>query len=69
MNLAIIMFYNLPNASFMHISSSINATEDVYVTLGHFVNIEMKSKMTDSRSIMEMPYISRGLCAYCAFVC
>ena len=36
-NLAITMFYNLQNASFMHISSPINATEDVYVTLGHFV--------------------------------
>ena len=36
-NLAITMFCNLQNASFMHISSPINATEDVYVTLGHFV--------------------------------
>ena len=35
-NLAITMFYNLQNASFMHISSPVNAIEDVYGTLGHF---------------------------------
>ena len=53
-NLAITMFYNLQNASFMHISSPINAIEDVYVTLGHFVKIKMASKMADVRFIMEM---------------
>ena len=36
-NLAITMFYHLQNASFMHISSPINAIEDVYITLGHFL--------------------------------
>ena len=39
-NLAITMFYNLQNASFMHISSPVNALEDVYGTLGHFVKIQ-----------------------------
>ena len=58
-NLAITMFYNLQNASFMHISSPINAIEDFYVTLGHFVKIKMASKMADSRFIMEMLYFSR----------
>ena len=53
------MLYNLQNASFMHISSPINAIEDIYVTLGHFVKIKMASKMADSRLIMEMPYFSR----------
>ena len=43
----------------MHISSPINAIDDVYVTLGHFVKIKMASKMVDSRFIMEMPYFSR----------
>ena len=33
-NLAIPMFYNQQNASFMHISSPVNAIEDDYVTLG-----------------------------------
>ena len=37
MNLAITMFYNPQNASFMHISSPVNAIEDDYVTFGHFV--------------------------------
>ena len=43
----------------MHILSPINAIEDFYVTLGHFVKIKMVSKMADSRFIMEMPYFSR----------
>ena len=55
-NLAITMFYNLQNASFMHISSPVTAIENVYVTLGHFVKIKVASKMADSRVIMEMPY-------------
>ena len=55
MNLAIIMFYNPQNASFMHISSPVNAIEDNYVTLGYFV----KSKMANSRFILEIPYFSR----------
>ena len=55
-NLVITMYYNLQNASFMHISSPINAIEDVYVTLGHFIKIKMASKMADSWFIMEMPY-------------
>ena len=55
-NLAITMFYNLQNASFMHISSPVNAIEDVYGTWGHFVKIKVTSKMVDSRVIMEMPY-------------
>ena len=54
-NLAITMFYNPQNASFMHISSPVNAIEDNYVTLGYFV----KSKMANSRFILEMPYFSR----------
>ena len=54
-NLAITMFYNPQNASFMHISSPVNAIEDDYVTLGYFV----KSKMANSRFIPEMPYFSR----------
>ena len=58
-NLAITMFYSLQNASFMHILSSINATEDVYVTLGHFVKFKMASKIADSMFIMEMPYFSK----------
>ena len=32
----------------MHISSPINAIEDVYVTLGHFVKIKVASKIQDS---------------------
>ena len=55
-NLAITMFYNLQNESFMHISSPVNAIEDVYGTLGHFFKIKGTSKMVDSRFIMEMPY-------------
>ena len=55
-NLAITMFHNLQNASFMHISSPVNAIEDVYGTLGHFVKIKVTSKMVDSRFVMEMPY-------------
>ena len=55
-NLAITMFYNLQTALFMHISSLVNAIEDVYGTLGHFVKIKVASKMVDSRFIMEMPY-------------
>ena len=31
------MFYKPQNASFMHISSAVNAIEDDYVTLGYFV--------------------------------
>ena len=50
------MFYNLQNASFMHISSPVNTIEDVYGTLGHFGKIKVRSKMVDSRFIMEMPY-------------
>ena len=49
-NLPITMFYNPQNASFMHISSPVNAIEDNYVTLGYFV----KSKMANSRFILEM---------------
>ena len=59
MNLAITTFYNLQNASFMHISPQINALERFYVILGHIVKIKMASKMADSRFIMEMPYFSR----------
>ena len=55
-NLAITMFNNLQNASFMHISSPVNALEDVYGTLGHFAKIKVASKMVDSRFIMEMLY-------------
>ena len=55
-NLTITMFYNLQSESFMHISSPVNAIEDVYGTLGHFVKIKVTSKMVDSRFIMEMPY-------------
>ena len=40
----------------MHISSPLNALEDDYGTLGHFVKIKVASKMVDSRFIMEMPY-------------
>ena len=54
-NLAITMFYNLQNASFMHISSPVNAIEAVYGTLGHLGKIKVTSKMVDSRFIMEMP--------------
>ena len=50
-NLAITMFYNPQNASFMHISSPVNAIEDNYVTLRYFV----KSKMV---FILEIPYFS-----------
>ena len=39
----------------MHILSPVNAIEDVYVTLGHFVKIKVVSKMADSKFIMEMP--------------
>ena len=55
-NLAITMFYNLQNASFMHISSPVNALEDDYGTLRHFVKIKVASRMVDSRFIIEMPY-------------
>ena len=55
------MFYSLQNASFMHISLAVNAIEDVYFTLGHFV----KNKMADSRFNMEMPYFFR----FALFVC
>ena len=48
-NLTITVFYSPQNASFMHISSPINAIEDDYVTLGYFV----KTKMADSRFILE----------------
>ena len=65
MNLA--MFYNLQNASFMHISSPINTIDDFYVTLGHFVKIKMASKMADSRFIMEMQYFSRFALFYILF--
>ena len=41
------------------IYAPINAIEDVYVTLGHFVKIKMASKMADSRFMMEMSYFSR----------
>ena len=58
-NLAITMFYNPQNASFMHISSPVNAIEDNYVTLGYFVKSKMASKMANSRFILEMPYFSR----------
>ena len=64
-NLAITMFYKLENASFMHISSPINAIEDVYVTLGQFVKIKMASKMADSRFIMKMLYFSRFAMLIC----
>ena len=58
-NLAITMFYNPQNASFMHISSPVNAIEDDYVTVGYFVKSKMASKMANSRFILEMPYFSR----------
>ena len=58
-DLAITMFYNLQNASFLHISSPVNAIEDSYVTFGHFVKIKRASKIADSRFIMEMPYFPR----------
>ena len=66
-NLAITMFYNLQNASFMHISSPINAIEDVYVTLGHFVKIKLASKMADSRFIMEMAIFFQICIMFCIF--
>ena len=56
------MFYNLQNASFLHISSPVNALEDDYGTLGHFVKIKVASKMVDSRFIMEMPYFCFQIC-------
>ena len=58
-NLAITMFYNPQNASFMHISLPVNAIEDNYVILGYFVKFKMASKMANSRFILEMPYFSR----------
>ena len=58
-NLAIPMFYNPQNASFMHISSPVNAIEDDYVTLREFVKSKVASKMANSRFILEMPYFSR----------
>ena len=58
-NLAITMFYNPQNASFMHISSPVNTIEDNYVTLRYFVKSKMASKMANSRFILEMPYFSR----------
>ena len=36
----------------MCISSPVNAIEDVYVSLWHFVKTKMASKMADSRFIM-----------------
>ena len=67
-NLAITVFYNLQNASFMHISSPDNAIEDVYGTLGHFVKIKVASKMVDSRFIMEMPYFFQICIIFFAFL-
>ena len=46
----------------MHISSPVNAIEDVYGTLGHFGKIKVTSKMVDSRFIMEMPYFFFQIC-------
>ena len=66
-NLAIAIFYNLQNESFLHISSPVNAIEDVYGTLGHFVKIKVTSKMVDSRFIMEMPYFFSDLHYYYYF--
>ena len=66
-NLAITMYYNLQNASLMHISSLVNAIEDVYVTLGHFVKFKVASKMADSRFIMEMPYFFQICIIFCIF--
>ena len=51
----------------MHISSPVNAIEDFYVTLGHFVKIKVASKMADSRFIVEMPYFSRFALLFCIF--
>ena len=48
-------------------SLPINAIEDVYVTLGHFVKIKMASKMADSRFIMKMLYFSRFAILNCFF--
>ena len=67
-NLAIIMSYNLQHASFMHISSPINAIEYVYVTLGHFVKIKMASKMADSMFFMEISYFSTFALFFSFFV-
>ena len=67
-NLTITMFYNLQNASFMHISSPVNAKEDVYGTLGHFGKIKVTSKMVDSRFIMEMPYFFPDLHFFFFFI-
>ena len=52
----------------MHISSPVNATEDVYGTLGHFGKIKVTSKMVDSRFIMEMPYFFPDLHCFFCFV-
>ena len=47
----------------MHISSPINAIEDVYVTLRNFLEIKVSSKMADSRFFMEMSHVFRfALC-------
>ena len=67
-NLAITVFYNLQNASFMHISSPVNAIEDVYGTLGHFVKIKVAFKMVDSRFIMEMPYFFSRFALFFFFI-
>ena len=50
-NLAITMFDNLQNASFLHISSQINAKEDVYVPLGHFVKIKIQGSLWKCRVV------------------
>ena len=66
-NLAITMFYNLQNASFMHISSPVKTIEDVYGTLGHFGKIKVTTKMVDSRFIIEMPYFFFQICIFFFF--
>ena len=55
-NLPITMFYNLQNATFMHISSTIHAIEDVYVTL------------VGSKFIMEKLYFFQICISFCFFV-
>ena len=69
-NLAITMCYNLQNASFMYISSPINALEDVYVTLRHFVKIKMAFKMVDSKFIIKIPHFFFQICfMFCFLEC
>ena len=60
----------------MHIWSPVNAIEDVYITLEHFVKIKIASKMAHSRFIMEMPYYFQICIIFCfvflkaqAFIC